>query len=175
MAESRYAKEALNPSNKDYEKFTRALKTGRPYVVNVWNRGDRMSVRAMGILSPQQFVQNVATTEYTEGWHNLTHNPQHPLAQRYPKVHETFMGNIDYDMDKLIESVRTRGVRRPVIVSKQKIEGFDWDSSDPNNVKAVTMPPRHQMLDGHHRAYAALQANVPIPVWQASEERITLR
>lgn len=174
----------LDDDPKNVEKFDRALRTGRTHVVQMWRRhgGVRVAVKALGHLQPQQFSEMVAPTDYVHDWEYLTHEEHSPVFDINPtlrEVRDRFVGNVEYNMDDLLDSVKHRGVQTPVIVHKvQKdepvvdLETNDWKrDSEGNFVSALKYP----LLDGHHRAYAAMKANRPIPVWITAEELIRQR
>lgn len=172
----------VNPNDKNLQKFNRALETGRAHVVPVWRRGEKMRVRAMGHIQPAQFTELVAPTDYVHDWNYLTHEENSPIFKRNPALREAqkrFVGNVEYDVGDLVKSVEEHGISTPVIISKQQhdtslvdTEKNDWKRDEQGNIVSA---PRHLLIDGHHRAYAALRANKPIPVWIADEEQITLR
>jgi hypothetical protein len=174
----------LGDNPKNLEKFDRALSTGRTHVVPIWRRhgGVRIAVRALGHLQPQQFSKMVAPTDYVNDWEYLTHEENSPVFDINPQlrdVRNAFVGNVEYSVDDLIDSVRQRGVHTPVIVHKvQKdepvvdLETNDWKrDSEGKFVTALKYP----LIDGHHRAYAAMKANRSIPVWITAEELIRQR
>lgn len=170
------------PSFKEMNRFNRALQTGRAQTVNVWQRGERMRVRAMGHLHPDQFIPIVAPSEYVNDWELLTHEENSPVFNDYPELRKSqqrFIGNVDYKVDDLIESVNRYGVTNPVIISKIRDPhtSFDAKNKDYERDKKgnILLKPKHLLIDGHHRAYAAIKSNQLIPVWIANEEQIELR
>lgn len=172
----------VNPNDKDIEKFNRALQTGRAQTVPVWRRGERMRVRAMGHLHPDQFIETVAPGEYVHDWRYLTHEENSPIFDKNPQLREAqkrFVGNVEYDVGDLVKSVEQHGVSNPVIISKHQQDTalVDIDKGDWKRDKSggIVSEPRHLLIDGHHRAYAAIKSNQLIPVWIADEEHITLR
>lgn len=162
----------LKNSGKELQKFERSLATGRSHIVPVWNRGERMAVRAHGWMSPEQFKEQVSPVHYS-GWDVMEHDPETQKGKEFPEVVKHFTGNVDYKIDDLINVVREEGIKRPVIISQQKQYQPDWDYEKGQWRK--DSPDRHALLDGHHRAYAAMKAGKPIPVWIAAEEEIELR
>lgn len=172
----------VNPNNKDMDKFNRAMETGRAQLVPVWRRGERMRVRAMGHLHPDQFTHLVAPTEYVHDWDYLAHEENNPIFDKNPQLREAqkrFVGNVEYNVDDLVKSVREHGVSTPVIISKHQkdtamvdIEKNDWERDEQGG---IIFRPKHALIDGHHRAYAAMRTNQLIPVYIADEEQIRLR
>lgn len=103
----------------------------------------------------------------------MEHDPETQKGKEFPEVVKHFTENVDYKIDDLINVVREEGIKRPVIISQQKQYQPDWDYEKRQWRK--DSPDRHALLDGHHRAYAAMKAGKPIPVWIAAEEEIELR
>jgi len=166
----------------DIDKFHRAMETGRAQTVPVWRQGNRMRVRARGWLQPDQFIETVAPSEYVHDWRYLTHEENSPIFDKNPQLREAqkrFVGNVEYDVGDLVKSVEQHGVSSPVIISKHQQDTalVDIDKGDWKRDKSggIVSEPRHLLIDGHHRAYAAIMANQFIPVWIADEEHITLR
>lgn len=170
----------FNPT--EIDRFHRAMETGRAQTVPVWRRGDRMRVRAKGWLHPDQFIETVAPGEYVHDWRYLAHEENNPIFEKNPQLREAqkrFVGNVEYDIDDLVKSVEEHGVSTPVIISKHQqdtslvdIDKNDWKRDEKGGIVSA---PRHLLIDGHHRAYAAMKAKQLIPVWIADEEQITLR
>lgn len=135
----------------------------------------------MGHLHPDQFTELVAPSEYVHDWRLLAHEEDSPILKKTPTLREAqkrFVGNVEYDVNDLIKSVKERGVQKPVIISKQKqetslvdVEKGDWQRDREGNIMSAD---KHLLIDGHHRAYAAMKAGRPIPVWIADEDRIKI-
>lgn len=158
------------------------MQTGRAQLVPVWRRGDRMRVRARGWLHPDQFIETVAPGEYVHDWRYLAHKEDDPIFEKKPELREAqkkFVGNVEYDIDELVKSVGEHGISTPVIISKHQqdtalvdVDKGDWKRDEKGN---IISEPKHLLLDGHHRAYAAIKTDQIIPMWIADEEYITLR
>jgi hypothetical protein len=130
------------------ERFNYSLQNNRRAVVApLWNHGDKIWVRAHNILHPLEFKNHFAPTQHEFDWHNLTD--------------DQLNGNIDYKMRDLEQSVLRHGVLRPVIAAQTK-----------HNIGGIGLD-RNLVLDGHHRAVAAMRQGVHIPVYIAAEPLIS--
>ena len=92
----------------NYERtnFDKSLETNTPYQTKIWNRGDTVSVRAIGHISPEQFKQSYKPNIYHTDWDKLD-------------LHPDFQTSVDYPIDDLVSSMKEHGVVKPVIAFRQ--------------------------------------------------------
>lgn len=127
------------PTNKEIETFSRRLGSNRPAPIKIFNGGNTQSVKAvpLGHMSPHQFREIAKPTYFQSDFDDLSD--------------EILESNVDYKMSDLEKSVKTHGVLRPVLIDR-KYEGQDPDS-------------RPYIIDGNHRAIAAIRTGVSIPTY----------
>lgn len=120
-------------------RFEKGLKTRQPRKEQLWNaeHSRLVYVKSLGHVSPQQFKEQFEPLD--SSWENAED--------------DTFLHrNVDYKMDDLVESVKQRGIVRPVIVG------------NPIRFPGSSNVHKPELLDGLHRAIAASRAGIDIPV-----------
>lgn len=144
------------------ERFNRSLNNNRRIVMApLWNYGDRMRVRAFGVLHPKEFERQFSPMEYSSNWGSITDEELHH--------------NVRYRMRDLEESIRKTGVLRPIIAGQVPEDFPDWrhhSLASEEAVHAVPYVQKFPVIDGHHRAVAAMRVGANIPVFMAAENLI---
>lgn len=135
------------------DRFERGLDTGRSRKEEIWNHPNNRfpSVRSLGHISPDQFKQNYYPTAFYEDWDRLASDEATPHLEK----------NIDYKMSDLENSIKEHGIVRPVIVGHPRVVAPNPNGETEKERSGYTV--RGDVLDGHHRAIAAMRANVMIP------------
>jgi len=120
-------------------RFEEGLRTGKPRKEQLWNEehSRMVYVKSLGHINPQQFKEQFEPINTY--WENVEK--------------DTFLHkNVDYKMDDLVESVKRRGIVRPVIVG------------NPIKFPGSSNVHKPEVLDGLHRVIAASRAGIDIPV-----------
>lgn len=136
------------PNSRSLSDFNKSLETRRSRTVDVFNppHTERLRVRALGHISPDQFRELTAPAYHMRDWDDL----QDEVLER----------NVEYKMDDLRRSVGKHGVVRPVIID--------------NVATSVTSPKgedvkKQVVIDGNHRAAAAVRLGLTIPTYVLHE------
>ena len=140
------------------ERFNASLNNKNKIVrAPLWGFGDHVRVRALGVLHPKEFESQFGPLEHSSDWHNIT-----DLDLEY---------NVPYQMRDLERSIRKHGVLRPVI-ARQTPENFpEWRHHDRNSGENPPFIRKFPVIDGHHRAVAAMRVGARIPVYLTAETR----
>jgi hypothetical protein len=135
------------------DRFEKGLDTGRSRKEELWNHPNNqpVSVRSLGHLSPQQFKERFSPTSFAESWDDLTSDEATPHLEK----------NVDYKMADLESSIKEHGMVRPVIVGHPRFVSGNPEGKTEEEITGYTIPG--EVLDGHHRAIAAMRAGVRIP------------
>lgn len=141
------------------ERFNRSLNNNRRIVMApLWNYGDRMRVRAFGVLHPKEFERQFSPMEYSSNWRDIDDEQLHR--------------NVGYEMRDLERSIRKTGVLRPIIAGQMLEDSPDWRHHDFDSGEPLPVVKKFPVIDGHHRAVAAMRVGANIPVFMAAENLI---
>lgn len=132
-------RDGFDTTTADLRKFEKGLETGAARQIMMWDMP--FHVRSLGHVSPEQFKEQFNPSQHAADWDQVEQSP-------------SFAESVDYSIDNLTKSVEKHGVQKPVVVSRIAKQRWPWDES----VKQV-------VLDGHHRALAAMRAGKPIPTY----------
>lgn len=133
------------PKLRELKAFDTSLSTNSPRTVSVF-RGlntTRMKVRPLGHISPEQFKEMTSPAYFDTSWDELSDD----MLER----------DVKYKMEDLRNSVKEQGVVRPVVLS-QKSTSDDFTKG------------KHIVVDGNHRAAAALHSGKNIPTYVLHED-----
>ena len=135
------------------DRFEKGLSTGRSRQEELWNHpnSQTVSVRSLGHLSHPQFKQSFSPTSFSASWDELASDEAIPHLEK----------NIDYKMSDLVDSVKEHGLVRPVIVGHPRVVEPNPNGATDEERSGYTI--LGDVLDGHHRAIAAMRAGVRIP------------
>jgi hypothetical protein len=136
------------------QRFEKGLQTGRPRREQLWNglNLEKINVRSLGHISPQQFKEQFQPTGFAESWDELASDEATPHLEQ----------NVGYKMNELEQSIKENGMVRPVIVGPERQIPPNQYASTERGRTGYTRPG--EVIDGHHRVIAAIRAGVHIPV-----------
>ena len=150
----------LNPEKletfDERDRFDKGLQTKQPRKEQMWNEehARMVYVKSLGHINPEQFKRQFS--------------PQNSLSDPNTwwetEEKDTFLHrNVDYKMDDLVESIKQRGIVRPVIVGNPVVYP-SMVHEGTQILKPDAKPHQPEVLDGIHRVIAASRAGIDIPV-----------